>query len=274
MPELPEVETTLRGLAPHLTGARIAAVTIRQPQLRWPIPVELPHILPGQRIRHLARRAKYLLLHCDEGGLIVHLGMSGSLRILLQDHPPEKHDHFELLLDDGKRLRLRDPRRFGAVLWHPGDPAQHPLLAHLGVEPLGDNFDTDFLFQATRNRKTALKLLLMDHHLLVGVGNIYANEALFRARLHPQIPALLLSREACARLVAEIRATLTEAIAQGGSSLRDFVNPQGQSGYFQQSYWVYGRSEQPCRVCHSPILTLRQGQRATFYCPHCQAAAR
>ncbi len=269
VPELPEVETTRRGLLPHLTGATITAVEVRQPRLRWPIPPDLAAILPQQTIHRLTRRAKYLLLHCDSGTLIVHLGMSGSLRILLDEHPPEKHDHFDLVCG-AVRMRLRDPRRFGAVLWHEGEPETHPLLAKLGVEPLESDFDADFLYQATRRRATPIKLLIMDQHRVVGVGNIYASEALYRARIHPQMPAQQLSSADCGRLVTEIRQTLTEAIQQGGSTLRDFVSPQGQSGYFQQSYWVYGRAGEACRTCGATIQMLRQGQRASFYCAQCQ----
>ncbi len=289
MPELPEVETTLRGLAPHLTGQRIADVVIRHPQLRWPIPKNLPKLLRGQTILSLERRAKYLLIECGNGTLILHLGMSGSLRILpvgsalapargtpvgtpllCSDPPAGKHDHFDLLLANGLLMRLRDPRRFGAVLWHEGDPAQHPLLAHLGVEPLEKEFDAAYLHRATRKRSTAIKLVIMDSHVVVGVGNIYANEALFRAGIRPQLAANKLSLARCARLVQTIRETLTEAIALGGSSLRDYVGSNGNPGYFQQHYWVYGRTGEPCRACGTPIKQIRQGQRSSFYCPCCQ----
>ncbi len=270
MPELPEVETTRRGLAPHLEGAVIAAVIIRQPRLRWEIPADLSQILPQQTLHRLTRRAKYLLVTCDTGTLILHLGMSGSLRILLTDTPPEKHDHFDLILTNGKRMRLRDPRRFGAVLWHTGEVHTHPLLAKLGIEPLETAFNADFLYQATRTRNTPIKQSIMDHHLVVGVGNIYANESLFRANIHPLRPAKQLTFADCTRLVAEIRATLIESIQQGGSTLRDFVSATGQAGYFQQNYWVYGRNGEPCRICGEKILHLKQGQRASFYCGECQ----
>ena len=270
MPELPEVETTLRGLAPHLDGQRIADVTIRHPHLRWPIPKNLPRLLRGQTIRALHRRAKYLLLAFDHGTLILHLGMSGSLRILPADTPIEKHDHFDLLLANGLLMRLRDPRRFGAVLWHAGDPAQHPLLARLGPEPLLENFHADHLCRATRKRGAAIKLVIMDARVVAGVGNIYANEALFRAGIRPQLDAGKLSKPRCARLVQTIRETLTEAIALGGSSLRDFVNSSGEPGYFQQHYFVYGRAGEPCRACGAAIKQIRQGQRSSFYCPVCQ----
>ncbi|HCI12749.1 MAG: DNA-formamidopyrimidine glycosylase [Gallionellales bacterium GWA2_60_142] len=270
MPELPEVETTRRGLAPHLVGATVANVVIRHPQLRWPVPSELPELLRGQTIRSLRRRAKYLLVEFEHGTLILHLGMSGSLRILPATTLPEKHDHFDLVLTNGTLMRLRDPRRFGAVLWHEGDVHKHPLLAALGPEPLEADFDENHLYLATRNRTAAIKLAIMDNHIVVGVGNIYANEALFRAGIRPQLAAGRLSRARCAKLVAEIRATLEEAISKGGSTLRDFVNSDGKPGYFQQHYWVYGRAGEPCRRCGNPIKQVKQGQRSSFYCPDCQ----
>ena len=270
MPELPEVETTLRGLAPHLTGKTVADVVIRNAKLRWPVPKNLPQLLRGSTIRSLQRRAKYLLIGFEHGTLILHLGMSGSLRILPAATLPEKHDHFDLVLDNGTLVRLRDPRRFGAVLWHVGDPVLHPLLAALGPEPLGDDFDGAYLHHATRGRNIAIKQYLMGNHVVVGVGNIYANEALFRAGIKPQLAAGKLSLPRCAKLVKEIRATLAEAIAQGGSTLRDFVNSSGQPGYFQQHYWVYGRGGEPCRRCSSLIKQIRQGQRSSFYCGYCQ----
>ena len=270
MPELPEVEITLRGLAPHLLGQRISGVIIRNPHLRWPVPENLPKLLQGLTIHSLSRRAKYLLVDCGRGTLILHLGMSGSLRILPTDAAIEKHDHFDLLLANGLLMRLRDPRRFGAVLWHEGDPAQHPLLINLGPEPLKDNFDGDYLYRATRKRSAAIKLVIMDNHIVVGVGNIYANEALFRSGIRPQLSADKLSKPRCARLVQTIRETLTEAIALGGSSLRDFVNSDGKPGYFQQHYWVYGRTGEPCLTCGASIKQIKQGQRSSFFCPVCQ----
>ncbi len=270
MPELPEVETTLRGLAPALSGRTVCGVNIRQPKLRWPVPAELLKLLPGQRVRGLKRRAKYLLVEFDHGTLILHLGMSGNLRIVAADTPLKKHDHFDLVLDNGSVMRLHDPRRFGAVLWHDGDVAMHPLLAALGPEPLSDDFDGGTLYRATRNKSSAIKLVIMDQRVVVGVGNIYANEALFRAGTRPQLPAGKLSRPRCERLAAEIRNTLTEAIAKGGSTLRDYVSSDGSPGYFQQDYWVYGRAGEACRRCGKPVQLLRLGQRASFYCPHCQ----
>jgi formamidopyrimidine-DNA glycosylase len=270
MPELPEVETTLRGIAPHLTQRHIVDVVIRNSQLRWPVPKNLPELLRGQAVLGLQRRAKYLLINFAHGTLILHLGMSGSLRILPIGTPPQKHDHFDLVLDDGQLLRLRDPRRFGAVLWHVGDIAEHVLLQQLGPEPLEQNFDGAYLHRATRSRSAAIKLVIMDSHLVVGVGNIYANEALFRAGIRPQLAANKLSLPRCEKLVQNIKEVLQEAIKQGGSTLRDFVHSDGSSGYFQQSYFVYGRTGEACRVCSMPIKQIKQGQRSTFYCPQCQ----
>lgn len=272
MPELPEVETTLRGLVRPMVGRQVARVAVRNPALRWPVPANLDALLAGRTVRQLSRRAKYLLVHFDHGVLILHLGMSGRLCHLAQDEPPSKHDHFDLLLDNGAVVRLRDPRRFGAVLWVEGDPLQHPLLRHLGPEPLEAAFDGGYLYQAIRSRTAPIKNVIMDAHLVVGVGNIYASESLFRARINPKLPANRLSRPRCARLVQEIRATLRDAIDAGGSSLRDFFGADGNPGYFQQSYFVYARTGEPCRVCGTSIRTVRQGQRSTFFCPHCQSA--
>jgi formamidopyrimidine-DNA glycosylase len=270
MPELPEVETTLRGIEPHLTGKRVKDVIIRHPQLRWPVPKNLAKLLRGRIIRSLHRRGKYLLLAFDHGTLMLHLGMSGSLRILASSMPVQTHDHFDLVLDNGKLMRLRDPRRFGAVLWHEGDIDRQPLLRDLGPEPLGKNFDAEYLYRATRKRNAAIKLVIMDSHMVVGVGNIYANEALFRAGIRPTLAAGKLSKPRCAKLVDAIRQTLRAAIKQGGSTLRDFVNSNGEPGYFQQNYWVYGRAGVPCRKCNSLIKQIKQGQRSSFYCPACQ----
>jgi formamidopyrimidine-DNA glycosylase len=275
MPELPEVETTLRGLSPHLENAVITDVIIRNSRLRWPVPENLPEHVCGQKVISLKRRAKYLLLEFSNGTLILHLGMSGNLRILPSATKPEKHDHFDLVLDNGKLMRLRDPRRFGAVLWQEGDVHKHALLAKLGPEPLEsnygkDNFDANYLFRLTRNRNVAIKQFIMNSHVVVGVGNIYASEALFRSGINPLSNAGKLSLTQCARLVVAIRATLNEAITAGGSTLRDFVNTSGNPGYFQQQHWVYGRSGKPCRICMQPITQIKQGQRSSFYCEHCQ----
>jgi formamidopyrimidine-DNA glycosylase len=270
MPELPEVETTLRGIAPHLQGARVQETVVRHAQLRWPIPAELPALLREREILALQRRAKYLLIAFEHGTLILHLGMSGSLRILPHGTPPEKHDHFDLALNNGKLMRLRDPRRFGAVLWHEGDITAHPLLSRLGPEPLSEAFDADYLYRATRTRNVAIKLALMDNHLVVGVGNIYANEALFRAGIRPLLPAGKLSRARCAALVQNVQEVLRAAIEKGGSTLRDFIHSDGSSGYFQQHYFVYGRGNEACLRCGTPVRIIKQGQRSTFYCPQCQ----
>ena len=270
MPELPEVEITRRGLDTHLTGLTIADVIIRNASLRWPVPKNLPGLLRGCTIASLKRRAKYLLMDCGSGTLILHLGMSGNLRILTANTLPEKHDHFDLILSKGTLMRLRDPRRFGAVLWHTGDPATHPLLVSLGPEPLEKDFDAHYLYQATRGRNISIKQCIMDNHIVVGVGNIYASEALFRAGIKPRLAAGKLSLPCCSRLAEEIRATLAEAINLGGSSLRDFVDTAGKPGYFQQHYWVYGRGGETCRRCGAPIKQIKQGQRSSFYCGSCQ----
>jgi formamidopyrimidine-DNA glycosylase len=269
MPELPEVETVLRGLKPHLEGTRLSGALVRDRRLRWPVPAELDARLRGQTVRLLKRRGKYLLLDLDRGQLILHLGMSGSLRILTQPAPPGPHDHVDLLLEGGACLRLRDPRRFGAVLLT-DTPGHHPLLMHLGIEPLDGAFDGQCLYALTRGRHTAIKQLLMDAHLIVGIGNIYANEALFHAGIDPRLPSGRLSRPRCARLAGAIRATLEQAIAAGGSTLRDFVDSMGRPGYFQQDYAVYGRTGEPCRRCGHAIVSFRQGGRSSFVCPVCQ----
>jgi formamidopyrimidine-DNA glycosylase len=269
VPELPEVETTRLGLL-SLQGQTITAVTIRHPMLRWPIPAQLAAILPGQRLQALTRRAKYILAECDSGTLLLHLGMSGRLCLLSQDEVAGKHDHFDIHFSDGRVLRLRDPRRFGAVLWTEDDPARHALLSSLGPEPLEDAFDGTWLYRNLRTRSAPIKNALMDSHLVVGVGNIYASESLFRARIDPRKPAYKLSQTDCDRLVHEIKSTLHDALQAGGSSLRDFFGADGNPGYFQQNYFVYGRSGEACRVCTGPITTIRLGQRSTFYCATCQ----
>ncbi|OIQ79984.1 formamidopyrimidine-DNA glycosylase [mine drainage metagenome] len=270
MPELPEVETTLRGLVGPMTGRQVVRAVVRNPALRWPVPAGLDGLLAGQTVRSLSRRAKYLLVHFDHGTLILHLGMSGRLCHLAQFEPPGKHDHFDLVFDSGAVVRLRDPRRFGAVLWSAGDPMGHPLLRELGPEPLEAGFDGAYLQREIRNRRCPIKNAIMDAHLVVGVGNIYASEALFRARISPKTPAGKLSRARCDRLAEEIRSTLKDAILAGGSSLRDFFGADGNPGYFQQQYFVYGRTGEPCRICGTNISSIRQGQRATFYCASCQ----
>ena len=276
MPELPEVEVTRRGLLP-VEGAQIAQVTIRHHGLRWPIPADLAQHLQGRRVLKLTRRAKYILAEIGttdtEGVLLLHLGMSGRLCLLERDFPAEKHDHFDIRFEDGRVIRLRDPRRFGAVLWLDKHPLQHTLLSSLGPEPLEADFNADYLYQHIRTRSSPIKTTIMDAHLVVGVGNIYASESLFRARIHPETPAKALTLAQCALLVAEIKLTLQAALDAGGSSLRDFFGADGNPGYFQQTYFVYGRTGEPCRACSRPILNIRLGQRSTFYCEHCQPRA-
>lgn len=269
MPELPEVETVLRGLAPFLIGRQLSGALVREPRLRWPVPDGLDALLAGRRIDGLERRGKYLIMTLDRGHLILHLGMSGSLRIVEAAAPVEKHDHLDLLLDNGARLRYRDPRRFGALLWSE-DPSSHPLIAPLGIEPLAPGFDGDWLYQASRNIRAPVKSWLMDAHTIVGIGNIYANEALFHAGIHPLLPAGRLSRPRCRKLADAIRDTLNQAIEAGGSTLRDFVNGHGEPGYFQQTYYVYGRAGEPCRGCGAPIRSTRLGNRTTCFCSSCQ----
>lgn len=269
MPELPEVETTRRGLLPDLAGRRIDGLVVRQRRLRYPVPRNLSGLIAGQTLQDIDRRGKYLLFRFARGTLIVHLGMSGSLRLVGAAEAPGRHDHLDIVFGPSA-LRLRDPRRFGAVLWAAGDAAAHPLIAPLGIEPLTEAFDGAWLHAATRGRATPVKLLLMDSHRIVGVGNIYASESLFRAGIDPRTPAGRLSRARCARLAEAVKATLAAAIAAGGSSLRDFIHSDGSSGWFQQQHLVYDRAGQPCRRCGSPIRALRMGQRATFRCPRCQ----
>lgn len=276
MPELPEVEVTRRGVAPHLEGRVVERVVLRRDGLRWPFPAGLSDLLAGRRILHTGRRGKYLLLGFEHGTLIIHLGMSGHLRVLPPGIEPRKHDHFDLVVDgpDGVQvLRLHDPRRFGAVLWHgaaDGDLEQHVLLRGLGVEPLEDGFDGALLHRETRRRNAPIKQVLLAGDIVVGVGNIYACESLFRAGISPKTPAARISRARYDRLAEAIRAILADAITKGGSTLRDFIAVNGQSGYFQQAYFVYDRAGVPCRQCDTPVRQIKQGQRSTFYCAQCQ----
>ena len=270
MPELPEVETTLRGILPHTEGHRIVAVVVRQPRLRWPVPDQLATELVGHAIDAVQRRAKYLLLRIGAGHLLLHLGMSGSLRVVEAASPAQPHDHVDIVLDDGNALRLRDPRRFGAVLWCSGDIDHHPLLAQLGPEPLGDDFDGDYLYRLSQGRRTAVKPFLMAQQVVVGVGNIYANEALFVAGIDPARAAGRISRARYRRLAEAIREVLAAAIRAGGTTLRDFRHSDGKPGYFSQELRVYGREGLPCPRCATPLRGLRLGQRATTYCPRCQ----
>ncbi len=270
MPELPEVETTRRGIAPHVEGRRITAVSLRETRLRWPVPETLPACLTGQRCHQVSRRAKYLLLRLDRGHLLLHLGMSGSLRVLPQGTAAEKHDHLDLALDNGQLLRLRDPRRFGAVLWLDEAPEAHPLLARLGPEPLSDAFTPEGLQQACQGRKQAIKARIMDARTVVGVGNIYACEALFAAGIHPATPAGQLDLTALRRLHGAIRRILAQAIAAGDSTLKDFQQADGKPGYFSQQLFVYGRAGEPCHHCGRPIAQIRQQGRSSWFCPGCQ----
>ena len=269
MPELPEVEITRRGIAPSVTGQTIVDVVVREPRLRWPVPKNLRSVLKGRVVDRVRRRAKYLLFDCGDGSLIVHLGMSGSLRLLAKDVPPGTHDHVDLIFGNGL-LRLRDPRRFGSVLWQASPAESHVLLRSLGPEPLDEAFSGEYLHRATRGRRVAIKLMLMNQAVVVGVGNIYANEALFRAGILPRARSARLSLARCERLVAEVKQTLTDALAAGGSTLRDFHAADGSPGYFQQSYFVYDREGEPCRRCVKPVRMIRLGQRSTFFCTGCQ----
>ncbi|HEV7715567.1 MAG TPA: bifunctional DNA-formamidopyrimidine glycosylase/DNA-(apurinic or apyrimidinic site) lyase [Steroidobacteraceae bacterium] len=270
MPELPEVETTRRGVDPHVTGRKIVSLSVHEPRLRWRVSDTMPADVAGQRVRQTGRRAKYLLLELDSGTMILHLGMSGNLRVLPAETPRVAHDHFDLLLDSGVTLRFNDPRRFGSLHYTTDDPNKHPLLARLAPEPLDAAFNTDYLWRITRKRKVAIKQLLMNSALVVGVGNIYASEALFRARIRPKRQAKSLTRAEVARLARSVRAVLTMAIKVGGTTLRDYVGADGNPGYFRQKLYVYERAKKPCRVCGGPIKHFTQGQRSTYYCPTCQ----
>jgi formamidopyrimidine-DNA glycosylase len=269
MPELPEVEITRRGIEPFVVGRTITGVAVRNPNLRWRVPRDLARRIVGEQVLRVDRRGKYLLLECASGCIILHLGMSGSLRVVDPGTPALAHDHVDLLFGD-TALRLRDPRRFGALLWQRGDVHRHRLLARLGVEPLSENFSGEYLYAATRRRQAGIKQVLMNANIVVGVGNIYANESLFRAGVHPRRRAGRLTRAQCERLVQSVRETLRAALAAGGSSLRDFVHSDGASGYFQQSYCVYDRAGLPCRVCGSAIRAARLGARSSFFCAACQ----
>ncbi len=272
MPELPEVETTRRGIAPSLKQRSIRAVVVRERRLRWPVPRNLPALLTGQRIRTVRRRAKYLLIDLQRGSLIVHLGMSGSLRVLPATTPAQTHDHLDIVLDSGLALRFSDPRRFGCVLFVTGDPLAHKLLHRLAPEPLQARFNGDYLQQVCRGRRAAIKAVLMNSRLVVGVGNIYASEALFRARIDPCRPANKLSSQQLHALTRAIKQVLTLAIRAGGTTLRDYVGANGDPGYFRQKLYVYERSGKPCRRCRTAIRQLTQAQRSTYYCPTCQGS--
>lgn len=270
MPELPEVETTRRGIEPHLRDQRVTAVSVRERRLRWPIPATLEADLTGRTVRTITRRGKYLLLNTTGGTLLLHLGMSGSLRLLAPDSPWKKHDHVALNLGNGLSLRYHDPRRFGTLLWLTEPPETHPLLAHLGPEPLGNGFSGPYLYTQSRGRRVAVKPFVMDGRVVVGVGNIYANEALFLAGIAPQRAAGRIGPARYEKLARAIREVLSAAIMQGGTTLRDFVNGVGEPGYFRRQLAVYERAGEPCRRCGESIIGGRLGQRASYYCPHCQ----
>ena len=270
MPELPEIETIKRGIAPYLEGKRITQLIIRERRLRWPIPDDLATQVTGHIINTVTRRAKYLLIHLDHGTLILHLGMSGSVRIIPQNTPVTAHEHFDLILATGQCLRLRDPRRFGALLWHVGPIDIHPLLNELGPEPLSDDFTSSYLIKLATNRRVPIKTFIMNSKIIAGVGNIYASEALFMAGLHPLLPCNIIEPKQYTQLVIAIQQVLTQAIAQGGTTLRDYAQADGSLGYFANSLQVYGRNGYPCYQCNTIIETLRINQRASFFCPKCQ----
>ena len=270
MPELPEVETTVRGIRPLITGKRIGAVVVRRYKLRWPIPRQLGRVLPGQRVLRIDRRAKYILLQLETGTLIMHLGMSGSILVVRSSETPGPYDHFELVTKDRLCLRLRDPRRFGSVLWTQAPAAEHPLLVDLGPEPFDSQFSGQYLFGITRQRRAPIKNLLMDSRIVAGIGNIYANEALFLSGIHPRRAGGRISLSRYDRLADCVRQVLARAIDAGGTTLQDFFSADGTPGYFRLSLHVYGRENKPCNRCGKPVRKLVIGQRATYYCTSCQ----
>ncbi len=271
MPELPEVETTRKGIEPHILNKKIARVQIFEPRLRWPVPADIENLIAGHTVKAVERRAKYILIHLENCSLLIHLGMSGSLRILSDQTPRLKHDHIDIDFIDGTRLRFNDPRRFGCLLpISTQEKAHHPLLANLGPEPLSEEFDGDYLYQISRGRKSPIKTFIMDQAIVVGVGNIYANESLFKAGIAPSRAAGQVSQARYRRLANEIKAVLIAAINMGGTTLKDFVGGDGKPGYFQQTLLVYGRGGQPCTVCQKKLKEIRLGQRSTVYCSNCQ----
>lgn len=270
MPELAEVETTRRGIISHVVGQTIAKIIVRQEQLRWSVPQQLIQILPNKQFTSLVRRGKYLLFSTDIGTMIVHLGMSGCLRIVDRDEPVQKHDHVDIVFNNGHCLRYTDPRRFGSILWTSADPLQHKLLSHLGPEPLSNAFNDKYLFQQIKRRYVPIKSFIMNSQVVVGVGNIYATESLFRARIHPLLPANDLSLEQSQKLVKTIKEVLRDAIKQGGTTLRDFLKSDGKPGYFRQHLQIYGRAGKSCLVCDTKLILIKINQRSTVYCPFCQ----
>ena len=269
MPELPEVETTRRGIIPYIDQQVVSEVIVRQPKLRWPIPDEIQQMV-AQKIESVQRRGKYLLLETPHGTALIHLGMSGSLRVIDAGAPPDKHDHVDIVMKTGKGIRLHDPRRFGSVLWTTKNPLKHKLIRSLGPEPLSDDFNADYLFAASRGRKVSIKQFIMNGHVVVGVGNIYACESLYMAGISPKRLAGKVSKARYEKFVAEIKTVLANAIEQGGTTLKDFVQAEGKPGYFQQQLNVYGRAGEPCNKCDKAVMQITQGQRSTFYCSQCQ----
>lgn len=270
MPELPEVETTRAGLEPHVVGRRVKQVIVRQPQLRWPVSPALAESLPSQVISDIHRRAKYLLFDAGNGHICIHLGMSGRLRVVPTDTPPTKHDHVDIALENNQTVRFNDARRFGSVFWISGDVTEFPLLASLGPEPLSDDFDGAWLHARSRGRRAPIKNFIMDSHVVVGVGNIYASEALHAAGIHPKRAAGRISARRYDRLAAAIKRVLDDAIIAGGTTLRDYIGVDGDTGYFQLSLAVYGKAGHACPRDGEPIRRVVIGQRSTFYCPRCQ----
>jgi len=270
LPELPEVETTLQGIQPFITNHRVKKIFVRQSSLRWTVPAKLASLLEGLKFERLTRRGKYLLFENDLGIMLIHLGMSGSLRIVQDGDLPGKHDHVDICFDEGHILRFKDPRRFGCVLWQDKSQDTHPLLINLGPEPLDDDFEGKHLFLASRGRSTSIKSFIMNSKIIVGVGNIYANEALFLARINPKIPAGKISRRRYERLSCSIKRVLEEAIRAGGTTLRDFTGSDGNPGYFRQSLNVYGRGGKECKSCQKPLCEIQLAQRSTVYCTRCQ----
>ncbi|WP_461517540.1 bifunctional DNA-formamidopyrimidine glycosylase/DNA-(apurinic or apyrimidinic site) lyase [Porticoccus sp.] len=270
MPELPEVVVTLRGVSPHVIGKQVVSVDVREGRLRWPVPADLSSLLSGQTLLDGRQRGKYLLFRFPAGHLMIHLGMSGNLRIVSDETPVGKHDHVDIIFGDGTVLRYTDPRRFGTIQWLVGAPEQHPLLSNLGPEPFEEAFTGEYLYQASKGRKVPIKQFLMDNKVVVGVGNIYANETLFHCGICPTLAAGNVSRSRFDALAIEVRRVLDSAIEQGGTTLRDFVGGDGKPGYFKQQLYVYGRGGEACLRCGSVLMEIRQGQRSTVFCPVCQ----
>jgi formamidopyrimidine-DNA glycosylase len=270
MPELPEVETTKAGISPYILNQKIDSIVIRNDSLRWPVPLNLYQILPGQTVNRITRRAKYIIIECSRGTLICHLGMSGHFKIIQKPTPLLKHDHVDILFKNGICLRYHDPRRFGCILWTENPLEEHFLIRKLGIEPLDSNWHPSDLYLKLQRKSIPIKTYLMNQENVVGVGNIYASEALFYAKIHPNIPANKLSINDCRHLILAIQTILNQAILQGGTTLNDYMNSEGKPGYFSQSLKVYHREHQPCLICNTPIHKIIMGQRSTFYCPTCQ----